>query len=668
MRGWLVAACVVLLTGCSAGGPSGSDPSGSTPTLASPAPQTVGERVEVSKVPWQLRDPVSRPVAVGTPGGVEVAGGLSASGSSTRDARTYDPRTGRVVQSDQLAVAVHDAAGAWLGGRALVIGGGDTSVGDTVQAVGSGRSSVIARLPKPRADLASATLTGSNGKATAYVFGGYDGMTADRSVLATTDGTSFTSVARLAVGVRYPAVAALGNTLWVFGGEVAGRPVSLVQRVDLATGRSTVAGRLPRPLEAASAFVLDGQVFVAGGLTVGDGRMATVWRLQTGRARLRPVAELPLAASDMGAAVVGGSAYLVGGEGPGPLRQVVRVSLVVGPSSATSGSAGAQGAGWLGPADVPAHLAPGSDPGVLPGPVLIADKLNDRLLVVDPEGRVRWQFPRPGDLRPGQSFRVPDDAFFSPDGKRIIATEEDDFVVSVIDIATHRIVYRYGRPGSPGSGPNRLDNPDDAFLLPGGGIVSADIKNCRIVRIGPNSHHVTQQYGTTGHCIHAPPVSYGSPNGAFPMRNGDLLVTEINGSWIDEVTPAGKRLWSVHVPAVAYPSDTNEVRPGLFVTVDYSSPGQVLEMTSQGRVRWRWRPSGAHHLDHPSLGRPLPNGDVLVTDDYRHRILVVDPRTDRVVWQYGHTDIAGRGPGYLDNPDGLDLVAPNSEIGVLGGR
>ena len=105
------------------------------------------------------------------------------------------------------------------------------------------------------------------------------------------------------------------------------------------------------------------------------------------------------------------------------------------------------------------HLAPHSDPSVLPGDVLIADNENNRLLVVDPHGRIRWMFPRRGDLAHGQRFLVPDDAFFSPDGKDIIATEEDYSVISVIDIARHKIVYRYGTPGVPGSGNNHAATP-----------------------------------------------------------------------------------------------------------------------------------------------------------------------------------------------------------------
>ena len=53
------------------------------------------------------------------------------------------------------------------------------------------------------------------------------------------------------------------------------------------------------------------------------------------------------------------------------------------------------------------HLQPGSDPSVLPGPVLIADEDNDRIILVDPQGRVVWTFPEPGDLRPGETFKSP---------------------------------------------------------------------------------------------------------------------------------------------------------------------------------------------------------------------------------------------------------------------
>ena len=81
----------------------------------------------------------------------------------------------------------------------------------------------------------------------------------------------------------------------------------------------------------------------------------------------------------------------------------------------------------------------------------------------------------------------------------------------------------------------------------------------------------------------------------------------------------------------------------------------------QGSIRWRYEPKGSDPpLDHPSLATPLPNGDVLLNDDGNDRVIVIDPRTNRIVWQYGHSGVPGRAPGYLNDPDGLDLAPPHS--------
>lgn len=308
------------------------------------------------------------------------------------------------------------------------------------------------------------------------------------------------------------------------------------------------------------------------------------------------------------------------------------------------------------------HLAAGSDSSVLPSSVLIADEGNNRLVVVDPRGRVAWTFPRPGDLPAGVQFKAPDDAFFTPDGRQIIATEEEYSVVSLIDIATHRIVWRYGAPGQAGAGRGHLSNPDDAIVLPDGSVLMADIKNCRLLWIDRGGRTPRRVFGSTGVCRHHPPMSYGSPNGAFPMRNGHYLVTEITGDWVDEVDLSGRLFASVHPPGVLYPSDTNEVSPGTYLTVDYSSPGQVETFDRSGRLLWRYRPTGVRSLDHPSLAFPLPNGMVLATDDHNDRIIVIDPKTNRIVWQYGVRGHAGAAPGLLNGPDGLDLVPPYADL------
>jgi DNA-binding beta-propeller fold protein YncE len=635
-------------TGSRPDAPARHAPAGNAP--ARPPDPGAAMTLQIMPAPYQLPAAVSREILLPAAGGLLVIGGLTRSGISVSTVMSLDPVTGGTRPAGRLAQATHDAAGLLLGGRAFVLGGGIGTSVAAVQAFSPGTAATVTGAMNQARSDSEGVSAGSAG----YVIGGYDGTQLNPEVLATRDGRHFRVAARLPVPVRYAATAAAGGLIWVFGGQTtAGRPTDVIQRIDPATGAATVAGHLPRPVQGAAALSLGGQVYVAGGAGTGD-----VLRFDPVTSRVSAAGELPVPVGYAAAAVTGGVGYLVGGEDNGrPVPAVTVFRLVrAGPAAPAAAGGQASSAPWLAAPAGPGRLAPGSDPSVLPADVLIADHHNNRLLIVDRYGRVRWEFPRPGDLAPGQTFLQPDDAFFSPDGKSIIATQEDDQVISVISVATSRITYRYGVPGTPGSGPDHLFNPDDAMLTPAGVIVSADIKNCRLVIITPPAHTVTRVIGrTTNACQHDPPRRFGSPNGAFPMTNGDYLVTEINGDWADELSLHGRVTWSANPAGVLYPSDSNEVYPGRYLTADYSDPGQVAEFTSSGRVVWRMG-----GFNQPSLALPLPNGDILLNDDFNHRVCVVDPATHRIVWQYGHTGKAGRGPGYLSDPDGVDLVPPDS--------
>jgi DNA-binding beta-propeller fold protein YncE len=604
--------------------------------------------LQVMPAPYQLPAALSREVALPGADGLLIAGGLTPSGGSSDAVNRLDPVTGATLVVARLAAATHDAAGATLGGQAYLFGGGTATSVPTIQVITRGKQApVVGRLPAARSD-ASGVTAGS----VAYVIGGYDGTSLDPRVLSTTDGRNFRVAARLPVPVRYAAVAAVAGKIWVFGGETTVGATDAIQRIDPATNAVTVTGHLPQPLQGAAGISLDGQIYVAGGATAGRPGRA-VYRFDPATSSVKAASELPVPVAYAAGAVTGGVGYLIGGEDGQRAVPTVTTFRLVPAGHAIPDAAQAP---WLAPAAGPGRLAPGSDPSVLPSDVLIADHHNNRLLIIDPQGRIRWEFPRPGDLEPGQTFLDPDDAFFSPDGKYIIATQEDDQVISVISVATSRIVYRYGVPGMAGAGPGHLFNPDDAMLTPGGVIISADIKNCRLVIIMPPAHAVTRVIGqTTNACYHDPPQRFGSPNGAFPLTDGHYLVTEINGDWADEMSLGGRVSWSANPPGVLYPSDTNEVYPGRYLTADYSDPGQIVEFTSGGHLLWR-----LGGFNQPSLAMPLPNGDILLNDDFNHRVCVVDPATDRIVWQYGHTGVSGRAPGYLNDPDGVDLVPPDS--------
>lgn len=277
------------------------------------------DRLAVTPAGWHLTDPVSRTVAVVEGHDVVLLGGLATGDVSTGDIWRIDPATGADTLMASLPSPVHDAAGAYLGNRAFVFGGGSTATIASVQAFAPVTASVATAgsLPGARSDL-SAVVSGGR----AYVLGGYDGSSLMPEVLATSDGMDFQKVGTLARPVRYGAAAAVGGNVYLVGGVLgtgssALRETNDIQRFDPKTGKTAVIGHLPVDLAHASAVSLGGQLFVVGGRH-GTTLSAAIYRIDPSTGKATRAGTLASGRSDAAVAVVGGRAYLFGGETTGP--------------------------------------------------------------------------------------------------------------------------------------------------------------------------------------------------------------------------------------------------------------------------------------------------------------------------------------------------------------
>jgi outer membrane protein assembly factor BamB len=297
---------------------------------------------------------------------------------------------------------------------------------------------------------------------------------------------------------------------------------------------------------------------------------------------------------------------------------------------------------------------------------LIADRGNNRLLLVDGRKKILWRYPRPGRT-PDAPFRYDDDAFFTPGFHQIISNQEEQHTIEVLSFPQGRLVWLYGHFNVRGGAHGYLNTPDDAYLLPNGLRSVADAYNCRVLFIRRDSS-IARQIGTTRVCRHRPPREIGPPNGATPLADGGVLVSEITGSWVDKFDDHGRLIWSFRAP-VSYPSDPQPLSNGRILLADYARPGHVLIVDRRGHVLWRYGPShGWGALDHPSLALPLGHGLIAVNDDYRHRVVVINIHRREIVWVYGHTDEKGTRPGYLNTPDGMDLLPESVARRALAGK
>ena len=278
---------------------------------------------------WRLPAPVYRTVAVASAGRIFVLGGHDSSGGSITAVYSFDPRTGGTGVAGHLALPTHGAAAALVGGRILVFGGASLSVHDTVQAFNPARhsASVVGYMPGVRADTTAVTV----GRVTVLV-GGFDGVGPQSDVWSTSNGTTFHVVAHLPQPVRYPAVASLGTSVYVFGGLIAGGEyngdfTNDVQDVNLRTGSARIVGHLPAPLAHAMGSEMGGRLYIFGGSTP-SGTSSQMLSFDAATGDVSIAGKLPEPITDAAVATVGRTAYLLGGISRGPLAGITTVRLL----------------------------------------------------------------------------------------------------------------------------------------------------------------------------------------------------------------------------------------------------------------------------------------------------------------------------------------------------
>lgn len=304
-----------------------------------------------------------------------------------------------------------------------------------------------------------------------------------------------------------------------------------------------------------------------------------------------------------------------------------------------------------------APAAPPAPPASIPGDpaalggynLLVADRGNNRLVLLSPDKKIIWEYDFQG-LKPGDGA---DDAFFAEDGKSVIVNLEHGHVIQLIDFATKTVKWEYGHLGHAGGKDGYLNYPDDAYLLANGDVVVADIRNCRVMEIAPDKH-IVHQAGTTAVCGSKWPL-LASPNGDKPLENGHFLVSTINDHTLHDLDQNWQQTWTLQLP-ISYPSDPQPMRDGNIVVADYTHNGSVIEITHDGKVVWDYRAKDDGGLRLPSLAFELPNGNIAINDDFNHRVIVVDKATQKILWQYGVTGRPGKADGYLSIPDGMDII------------
>ncbi len=284
------------------------------------------------------------------------------------------------------------------------------------------------------------------------------------------------------------------------------------------------------------------------------------------------------------------------------------------------------------------------------GNTLIADQFNNRVIEVDRQGNVVWQFglgpadfspasiigtndaQRVGDLTlmagtgtPGGQPEAPNCT--NPSGcpdNRVLLVDRDG-----------NIVWQYGQFGVAGSGPDQLNVPVQNTWLPNRHVLITDQANERVIEVDVATKAIVWQYGTTGVSGNGP-EQLNNPNSAELLANGHILISDENNNRALEVTRAGNIVWQYGsgdpnindpVSGVAFAS---RLENGHTLITD-SNHARIVEIDRDKNVVWEYFTCTGSGCNLARGTGPLPtralrlrNSHTLISDQYNHRVIEVN--------------------------------------------
>lgn len=139
-----------------------------------------------------------------------------------------------------------------------------------------------------------------------------------------------------------------------------------------------------------------------------------------------------------------------------------------------------------------------------------------------------------------------------------------------------------------------------------------------------------------------------------------LWVSNFAGNVVFAVNRAGETVWEQHMASAPIPPRSANVhveyvtvapKGSLVIADGEGMMVQELDRTTHELV-WQYgvrsvQGHGKGYLHQPDKAFKLNDHEVLINDGNNRRVIIVDQRTNEIVWQYGKTLTMGSGPGLL---------------------
>lgn len=260
----------------------------------------------------------------------------------------------------------------------------------------------------------------------------------------------------------------------------------------------------------------------------------------------------------------------------------------------------------------------------------------NRVFAVNRAGEEVWKQQMASPPIPPRSFNVHVEYVTVAPNGNLITADGEGMMVQEFDRKTHELVWQYGVRSIQGHGKGYLHQPDEAFKLNDHEILINDGNNRRVIIVDQRTNDIVWQYGKTLTMGRGPGLLRGNTH-AVPLEGGkQILITDTLEKKLILVDRATKNiLWEWIKPDAKWLQHAFPTADGTFVLEDRQK-NEVFELNRQGEILWTLNElADGSRLRYPTDTAKLGNGNILIAEAGRQRIIEVHPQTRQIVWQFG---------------------------------
>jgi len=298
------------------------------------------------------------------------------------------------------------------------------------------------------------------------------------------------------------------------------------------------------------------------------------------------------------------------------------------------------------------------------GRIVVADTLDNRIMIFDSEGKLQRSFGSEGNDT-GQ-FRFPQSVAVSPDGNIFVVDGWNNRIQIFDQNGTFLKTW-----GSKGYRDGELDSPHGIAVTPEGNVIVTERENNR-VQVFDRNGTFKRKWGATGPAVDVRGIynkpnsavsrdgnvvqlaegriintwdsfediddySFNNPNGVAINRSGDIIIADTFDNRISAFTANGTFLWKTHKrgsiqgrgPGEFWgPSDV-AVTPGGDILVADEVNNRIQVLSSSGSYKTEWRSGMLGGVLPVSYDNPFgidvaQDGTILVADTFNNRIVILN--------------------------------------------